>query len=87
MIARAYDRWAEAIEPDECQPIRIGQPHAPRCPPAQNVQLMAENKILSLEPTNKSAAMYIAMVSKMPDSAAGGTGEFLGGGAGSPKPR
>src|SRR5215510_9931783 len=41
---------AATIEPDEGQPIRIGQPQAPRCPPAQNVHLMAENKILSFEP-------------------------------------
>jgi hypothetical protein len=42
---------AEAIEPDEGQPIRIGQPQAPRRTSSQNVHLMAENKILSFEPT------------------------------------
>ena len=41
------------IEPDEGQPIRIGQPRALRRTPAQNVQLMAENKILSFEPASR----------------------------------
>ncbi|HEY7086757.1 MAG TPA: hypothetical protein VH518_01630 [Tepidisphaeraceae bacterium] len=31
------------------QTIGIGRPQGPRCPPAQYVQLMAENKILSFE--------------------------------------
>src|SRR5262249_54220966 len=55
----SYDRdgvqhaRAEAIEPDEGQPIRIGQVQAPRCPPAQNVHLMAENKVLSFGPASR----------------------------------
>jgi hypothetical protein len=44
---------AEAIEPDEGQPIRIGQPEAPRRTSPQNVHLMTENEILSFEPTSR----------------------------------
>jgi hypothetical protein len=36
---------AEPIEPDERQPIVIRQPYAPRCPPAQNVNLMVEDQV------------------------------------------
>src|SRR5262249_56078875 len=44
---------AEAIEPDEGQSIRIGQPQAPRYSPAQYVHLMAERKILSFDPASR----------------------------------
>jgi hypothetical protein len=47
-----HDAWVEAIEPDERQAIGIGRPQAPRRAPAQNVQLMAEQKILSFEPAS-----------------------------------
>jgi hypothetical protein len=50
---RVHYRRAEAIEPDECQPVRIGQPQAPRRTSAQYVYLMAENKILSFEPVSR----------------------------------
>jgi hypothetical protein len=53
MQAVDHDRWAEAMESDECQTIRIGQLHASRCPPTQNVQLMAENEILGFEPASR----------------------------------
>jgi hypothetical protein len=41
---------AEPVEPDERQPIRIGQPHAPGRLPSQNVQLMAQKQDLGLKP-------------------------------------
>ena len=44
---------AEAIEPDEGQPIRIGQRQATRRTSAQYVHLMAENKIFSFEPVSR----------------------------------
>jgi hypothetical protein len=44
---------AEAIEPDECQPICVGQPQALRCPPAQNVELMTKNEIIGFEPVSR----------------------------------
>jgi len=47
-IATASTTAGQAIEPDEQQPIRIGQPHTHWRPPTQNIQLMAENEVPSL---------------------------------------
>jgi hypothetical protein len=47
------DRRAKAIKPNECQPVRIGHPNAPRRLPTQNVQLMTQDKVLCLEPPSR----------------------------------
>jgi hypothetical protein len=50
---RVHHARTETIEPDEGQPVSIGQPEAPRRTSAQYVHLMAENEILSFEPTSR----------------------------------